>query len=316
VLVSGPEELLAERAVARVVRLAKQAAPEAEVVRIDVAGYHPGSLAAATGPSLFADAAIVVVEGAEGAGEEFLADALAYIANVEPRAVTVLRHAGGVRGKKMLEAVRAAGYPEVVCSALTRDSDRMSFATGEFRRLERQIAADGLRALIDAVGGDLRELAAAIDQLAGDTTGRIGRADVDRYYAGRIETSGFKVADAAIAGDAGTALTLARHAMSTGTDPVQLVAALAAKLRTMAKVGGSRRRGLDPVRDLGIAAWQVDRAKRDLRSWDAERLGGAIRAVAGADAQVKGAGRDPKFAAERAIMAVARAAHGDAADPE
>jgi DNA polymerase-3 subunit delta len=99
--------------------------------------------------------------------------------------------------------------------------------------------------------------------------------------------------------------------MATGADPVALVAALAAKLRTLAKVGGAGRRGLDPVADFGIAAWQVDRAKRELRGWDARRLGLAIQAVAQAGAEVKGASRDPRFAIERAIVAVAWAARGD-----
>jgi DNA polymerase-3 subunit delta len=309
VLVTGPEELLAERAVARVVQLARSGAPGAELVRLEAgSGYRPGALAAAAGPSLFAETAIVTVSAVAEATDDFLADALAYLGVVEPAAVVVLRHAGGPRGRKLLDAVRAAGYPEVACPALSRDAERMGFASGEFRRAGRQVAADALRALMDAVGSDLRELSAAIGQLVDDTTGRITRADVDRYYGGRLETTGFKVADAAIAGETGTALTLARHAMSSGADPVWLVATLAAKLRTLAKVGGARRRGLDPVRDLGLVAWQVDRAKRELRAWDAPRLGAAIRAVARADAEVKGASRDPRYALERAIVAVAEAA--------
>ncbi|MDR1294917.1 MAG: hypothetical protein LBK59_08175 [Bifidobacteriaceae bacterium] len=310
VLVSGKEELLAERAVHRVVRLARTEAPQAEVTDLDAAAYQPGSLAVAAGPSLFADAAIVVVHGLSDAGDELAADIGAYVAAPEPAATVVLRHAGGVRGKRMLDAVRAGGYPEVVCAEMRRDSDKMAFASAEFRRHERTITADALRALMDAVGSDLRELAASVDQLVEDTEGRVTKREVDRYYGGRVEATGFTVADSAIAGDAGAALTLARHAMATGTDPVLIVAAIAAKLRTMAKVGGARRRGLDPAKDLGVIPWQVDRARRDLRSWDAAGLGGAIRAVAAADAEVKGAGRDPRFAVERAILAVATAARG------
>jgi len=40
---------------------------------------------------------------------------------------------------------------------------------------------------------------------------------------------------------------------------------------------------------LGLAPWQVDRAKRDLRHWEADTLAQAIEAVAFADAEVKGA---------------------------
>jgi DNA polymerase-3 subunit delta len=317
VLVTGKGELLAERAVARVVRLAREGAPDAELTRLDAATCRGGELRTAAGASLFSDAAIVVAAGIGEASEEFLADALEYVAAPEPASVVVLWHGGGPRGRKLLEAVRAAGHSEVACPELTREADKMGFASAEFRRMGRQVTADALRALMDAVGSDLRELASSINQLTADTRGRITRADVDKYYGGRVEASGFKVADSAVIGDVGTALTLARHAMATGTDPVALVGALAGKLRTMAKVGGARRRGLDPTRDLGIPGWQVDRARRELRGWQADGLGRAIRAVALADSQVKGAGKDPGFAVERAVIAVAseaRAGRGDGAE--
>src|SRR5665648_814229 len=107
---------------------------------------------------------------------------------------------------------------------------------------------------------------------------------------------------------AGEAVALLRHALATGSDPVPLVAALAIKLRTLAKVGAARGQGLDPVRDLGLASWQVDRARRELRAWTPESLAGAICAVAQADAEVKGASRDPVFAVERAVLRIAEAA--------
>jgi DNA polymerase-3 subunit delta len=134
--------------------------------------------------------------------------------------------------------------------------------------------------------------------------------DVARYYGTRVNATGFAVADAAVVGKTAEALALVRHALSSGTDPVPLVAALGGKLRVMAKVGATRGRGLDPVRDLGLAPWQVDRARRELRGWDADRVAAAIEAVAEADAQVKGAGRHPRYAVETAVREVARLASG------
>lgn len=133
---------------------------------------------------------------------------------------------------------------------------------------------------------------------------------VARYYGGRIEATGFRVADAAIAGETGQAVALLRHALATGADPVPLVAAIAAKLRVLAKVAATRGRGAGAVRDLGLAPWQVDRARKDLVHWTPEGLAAAITAVAQADAEVKGAGRDPVFAVERAVLRVATAARG------
>jgi DNA polymerase-3 subunit delta len=60
--------------------------------------------------------------------------------------------------------------------------------------------------------------------------------------------------------------------------------------------------------------WQVDRARRDLAGWNEESLSRAIQATARADAEVKGASRDPVFALERMITVIAtRAPFGEPA---
>jgi DNA polymerase-3 subunit delta len=148
-----------------------------------------------------------------------------------------------------------------------------------------------------------------------DTTGRVTALMVERYYGGRVETTTFKVADAAVLGQTGEALRLARHAMDSGVDPVPLIGALAAKLRTLAKVGGALQARQDPVKDLGLSSWQVDQARRALRHWDGHRLGRAILTVAQADARVKGLGGSGSktarhYAVEQAIVVVAQAASG------
>ncbi|NTW41443.1 MAG: DNA polymerase III subunit delta, partial [Cellulomonadaceae bacterium] len=182
-----------------------------------------------------------------------------------------------------------------------------AFVAAEMRRVRRRAEPAALRALIEACGSDLRELAAACQQLAADSSGTVTLELVTRYYGGRVEATGFRVADAAVEGRAGEAVALLRHALATGTDPVPLVAALAAKLRVLAKVAAARGRGLD-ASDLGLAPWQIDRARRELAHWQPESLAAAITAVAQADAEVKGAGRDPVFAVERAVLRVAGAA--------
>lgn len=309
VLVRGTEGVLAERAVARVVAAVRDADVGAEVSELDAAACHPGRLAAVTSPSLFGEARCVVVLGVEAASDVFVADALDYLRAPAPDVTLVLRHAGGVRAKKLLDAVTAAGYPVVPCDPIKRDADKADLVQAEFRRGGRKADPDAVRALVDAVGSDLSELLAACAQLASDTRGAITAAAVHRYHGGRLEASGFAVADAAVAGQGAEAIRLLRHALATGVDPVPLVAALALKLRTLAKVAAARGRGLDPVRDLGLASWQVDRARREVRGWTPEGLAAAITAVAAADAEVKGAARDPEFAVERAVLRVA-AAHG------
>ena len=113
-----------------------------------------------------------------------------------------------------------------------------------------------------------------------------------------------------MAGQTGEALRLLRHAIATGVDPVPIVAVLASQLRQLVKVGSAGRGGSQQLaKQLGMAPWQVDKARRQLGHWTADGLGRSIQAVAAADVEVKGGGRDPVFAVERAILAITAARH-------
>ncbi|MEE6286795.1 DNA polymerase III subunit delta [Georgenia sp. MJ173] len=303
VLVRGAEGLLADRAVSRVVELAVAADPGTEVTRIEAAGYEPGQLTMLASPSLFDESRCVVINGVESCTDALITDGIAYLASVPDDVTLVLQHGGGVRGKKLLDAVVKAGHPVVSCEPLKRDSDKSDFVAAEFRRAKRPIDTAAVQALVQAVGSDLRELGAACSQLVADTTGPVTVDVVERYHGGRVEATGFRVADAAIGGNAALAVSLLRHALETGLNPVPIVAVLAMKLRTMAKVEAMSGRG--GAGGLGLAPWQVDNARRELAGWSPEGLARAISAVAAADAEVKGLSRDPEFAIERAVLRIA-----------
>ena len=87
---------------------------------------------------------------------------------------------------------------------------------------------------------------AATAQLLSDVEGTIDETAVRTYYAGRIQAGGFDIADAAVAGNGGKAVSLARHALASGVAPVPIVAALAYKLRTLALVAAG-----------AVAAWKM-----------------------------------------------------------
>jgi DNA polymerase-3 subunit delta len=313
VLVVGGEDLLAERAVSAVLGAAREADPDLQVERIEAAGYEPGRLHLLASPSLFGGGMVVVVSGVEATNDAFVADATAYLKDPAPEVCLVLQHSGGPRARPLLEAARAAGAPEASCQPITKDEEKVDFVAAEFRRLGRKASPQAIRALVDAVGTDLRELASACAQLAEDAdgsgTGRVEADDVELRFGGRVEVTGFRVADAAVAGQADQALALLRHALATGADPVPLVAALAAKVRALAKVATAdrRTRSAELAAALGMAPWQVDRARRELAGWREPGLAEAVLALAEADAAVKGGGRDPVYAVERAVLTIAAA---------
>lgn len=306
VLVSGTEGFLADRAIRMVREQLKAEDPSLEVSDIAANDYAPGELLTLASPSLFGEPRLIRVDAVEKCTDVFLDEMLGYLDETAEGAYVVLRHAGGVRGKKLLDAIRSGkgGGIEIVCTELKRDSDKYDFAQAEFAAAGKKITPGALRAITSAFADDLAELAAACQQLISDIGAEVTETTVDKYYSGRVETNAFQVADAAIAGRHGEALVTLRHALASGADPVPMVAAFASKVRTMAKLSGARGSSGQLASQFGLAPWQVDRAQRDLRGWSDEGLGRVIEVLAETDASVKGGGRDPVFALERMIRIV------------
>ena len=307
VLVSGPEEFFADRASQRIREMLRDTHAELEVHDLDAASYGAGELFTIASPSLFAEPRLIRVTGVEKCSDAFIEDAKRYIAEPAEDTTLVLRHTTGQRGKALLDAVRkTAGAIEVLCPELKKDQDRLAFAQGEFRRLKARATPGAVRMLAAAYSsGSVTELAGACAQLVSDIGADITEDDVNRATEGRVEASGFKVADAAVAGKRADALVLLRQALLGGTSPIPILAVLNMKLRGMARVFGARGSSGQLAKQFGMAPWMVDRALKDIRGWREEDLARAIDLGAETEWNLKGGSRDPEYAMERFVTFVA-----------
>ena len=306
-VVVGEEEFLVDRTVRELAAAAKSAVDPAPDVH-DTLGAElaPGEFTALTSPSLFGGGSVVLIRGAQNAVKDVAAEITKYAAAPDPEVTLIMTHAGGAKGKALLADLTKAGAQLITCQKLTRFSERVDFIRGEFRRGGRQIDEDATRALLDAVGSDLRELSAACGQLMNDTEGRITGQTVSRYYRGRAEATGFTVADKAVEGHLAEALEQLRWALSTGVSPVLICSALAQGVRMLGRVGAAPR-GASPATlaaQVGAPPWKIDRVRKQLRGWQPDGVARALQAVAEADAQVKGESVSADYALERAIRRV------------
>jgi DNA polymerase-3 subunit delta len=312
-VIVGDEEVLVERAVSAAVAQATAAGSEgdgsggpADIHDVPAAGLTVGELATLASPSLFSGASVLVIRSAQDATANLTAELARLARSPIPELALVVTHSGGAKNKALVADLVGAGARRVDCPSIKRFGERMEFLRGEFRAAGRKADDGGIRALLDAVGTDLRDLAAACSQLAADTTGVVNQEVVARYYRGRAEATGFSVADKACEGNLADALEQLRWALATGTSPVLITSALASGLRTLALVG-SAGRGPSPnvlAADLGMPPWKIDKARQQLRGWTADGLVRAHAAVAEADVQVKGEGASAGYALERAITTI------------
>ena len=304
VLIQGAESLLADRAISQVI--ATKTGAQTSIFSADEleVGFITDSLA----PSLFADARVVVIKDLQDLTAECSDEVVSYLENQDENLTLVLWHKGGVKGKALIDKIKKLNPEIIAAEAIKKESEKSDFVRAEFKRLERKISTEAISALIDSLGSDLRELSAACSQLASDVALQkvIDENDVARYQMGRVESTGFDVADAALEGNTPIALINLRNALLTGTDPVLITSALAGSLRTLAKVSGASRgvKSFDLAGPLGLAPWQIDKARRQLSKWTPATLAGAVVAVAQADADIKGAAVDPIHSLERAIIAI------------
>jgi DNA polymerase-3 subunit delta len=260
------------------------------------------------GPSLFGDARVMIIRAAQDVRVAAAAVLGPYLSSPADGTTVVLQHAGGAKGKAVLDTARKAKALEIGCTKLTRPDERADFVRTEIRRHGGRIDPEALSMLMDAVGSDLRELASVAGQLVSDSGGDIGLEMVRAFHKGRAEVTGFAVSDLAVVGRSGPALEALRFALSVGVPHVVIADALADGVRSVARVWSAGRGSeYELAKRLGMPPWKVKRAGSQGRGWTEDGLRHALGVVATLNADVKGAAADPAFALEQAVRRIGAA---------
>jgi len=310
-LIHGGESVLADRALAEALGLRA----DFERTILDGAGLELGRFGEAVAPSLFADKRVLVLKDLQDVTSEVQEEIESLFDQLDPNLHLIFIHKGGVKGKGLLDKIKKRKPEVITCEPMKKAADKEEFVREEFARHGRKISSGAVTALVDATGSDTRELAAACSQIAFDTNAGkavIDEDDIAKYYQGRIEATGFDVADATLAGNPTAALVALRNALDSGTDPVMIVSALTSSIRTLAKVSGAPRNAnaFQLAGSLGLAPWQIDKARRQLSKWSSALISFSVQELAKADVAIKGAEADPLYALERSIVSIATKVSG------
>lgn len=307
-LILGSEGALADRALSKISTQLKEA--KAEVTTIAAGDALVGDISEALAPSLFSERRALIIKDLQDLPEDSREEITRYLPEPDATTTVIFVHKGGVKGKALLDAIKKV-KPEIIsCEPLKKEAEKEQFVKELFLDSGRKASPGAVAALVGALGGDLRELQQAVSQIALDApAGVIDEKFIDAFHQGRIETTGFDVADATIDGNLPSALISLRSAIETGTDPVMVTSAIASALRSLAKVSGSASgaKSFELAGQLGMAPWQIDKARRQLQGWTPRALSKAVQAIALADAQVKGAATDPIYALEKALATITAA---------
>ena len=306
-LVTGKEEFLNGRTVTAVRAAVQAYDPEAEESETHAGELTLATLGEMSAPSLFSSTRCVVVRSLEQLPEESVEGLLQYAADPAEDVALVLVHGGGPKGSGVLTKLRKLGTVTESKSGELKASELPGFVAAEVRRHGASIDQEATKSLVEAVGQDLRSLAAAASQLAHDFPGQpLGTSTVRQYFGGRAEAKSFAVADAAFSGQRQKALEELRWALEGGTAPVLVTSAFAGGARGVARyrAAPARMREADLAREVGVPPWKVRTLRDQARGWTDNAIARAIRAVAQADADIKGAATDPSYTLERLVLTV------------
>ena len=292
-LIIGPEQVLRDQA--RSTTLAALAIEDRYTVELTTESAA-GDLRAACEPTLFGSDVVVIVTGLESPDDAGAEEFLAQLSDPPDHVRWVCIHAGGVGGKRLVDAVKKAGAEIIECKAIKKGRATLDLLTAEVTARKRRMTSDALAAYYLAVGHNLPMLLSGLDQLLDDVTDDpIMIEHVQEYFAGVADVAGWQIAGHVWDRDAVKALTALRHSLNNvgvGSTGVMTVAAMSRGLRTVVAFGGLQQ-GLseaDVAHQLGIPPWQVKDVRRQWSRWsgDQRTLAAAIVSLADADAWIKG----------------------------
>ncbi|HZD75303.1 MAG TPA: DNA polymerase III subunit delta [Actinomycetota bacterium] len=310
-LVLGEEELLADRAVADAVAAARdELGPETTVEEVQGGSLPDGFAMGLATASLFGGGRVVVVQGADALDATGRQAVLAAARDPSPGTVLVLRAGGVGRQARFFKDLQQ--HAQVVTAARLKPSERTSWLRAEVRRFGRKADEAAVTALLDTVGHDLRELAAAVAKLhvAVPPPEPLRARHVTAFLTQTADRGVFELTDAVFAGDAATALGHLESLLAQGEDVLGLLGMLARQLRLLLKVSEHPNTPAGQVAQAvggGVRDWQVDRARRQARKFQPEVLRRALDLIAEADAEVRNGSLPSRLLLELVVARVASA---------
>jgi DNA polymerase-3 subunit delta len=266
------------------------------------------------------EARLVVVDGVDAWKAADAKELESYLASPAPTTVLALVGEGIKRDSALAKAVAKAG--QVLAYDVSK-KQLPEWVAEQFARLGASVDRDACRALVEAVGDDVGDLASEIQKLSTWANGeQITRANVEELAVGRAETPIFAVTDSWGRRDVSATLRatesmLDRSHRSRSGELIRIVASLAGHVARVRKASRLVDEGVRPkeiASRLKIHPFVAEKAAKQAGNFSPEELAQATVGLAELDAGAKGGSRlPPELQLERMLVEITRRA-GERAD--
>jgi len=262
-----------------------------------------------------AEARAVLVDGVEAWKTADVKEIEAYLASPAPATVLALVGVGLKKDSALAKAVAKAGEVHVYEVA---KKDLPQWVGEQFARLGAQADRDACRALVEAVGDDIGDLASEVQKLATWANGeQITRPNVEQLAVGRAETPVFAVTDAWGRRDVAATLKateslLDRTHRTRSGELIRLVASLVGhvgRVRKISRLADEGVRSSEIASRLKVHPFVAEKSAKQARNFSPEELAQATVRLAELDAGAKGGSRlPPELQLERTLIEITQPA--------
>jgi DNA polymerase-3 subunit delta len=259
------------------------------------------------------DQRAVIVDGVEAWKAADVKEIDAYLETPAPTTVLALVGDGVKKDSALAKAVAKAGEVHVY---EVGKKQLPEWVGEQFARLGAPIERDACRALVEAVGEDVGDLASEIQKLATWANGeQITRANVEELAVGRAETPIFAVTDAwgrrdVAATLASTESLLDRSHRTRSGELLRMVASLTGhvgRVRKISRLSDEGVRSSEIAGRLKMHPFAAEKAAKQARNFSPEELAQATVKLAELDAGAKGGSRlPPELQLERTLVEITR----------
>jgi DNA polymerase-3 subunit delta len=257
------------------------------------------------------EARLVIVDGVESWKAADVKELVAYLEAPAPSTVLALVADGVKKDSALAKAVAKVGQ---VLAYDVAKKQLPEWIGEQFARLGASADRDACRALVEAVGDDVGDLASEIQKLATWANGeQVTRANVEELAVGRAETPIFAVTDAWGRRDVAATLRATESLLDRSHRPrsgelIRVVASMVGHVGRVRKVSRLADEGVRPSEMAGrlkIHPFVAEKSAKQAANFSPDELAQATVRLAELDAGAKGGSRlPPDLQLERTLVEI------------
>ncbi len=258
---------------------------------VDAGEWQGGELQDLATPSLFGEPRALLVTDCRSLPKDALGELAAYLSAPDPDAPLVLACTTAERGKPPAALVKIVEPVGEVRQVQIQRKELEPWLVQRAKAAGLELTPPAARALVETLGEDIGQLAAAVEQLTGAFQGQqITPALIHAQFRGLGEQKSWDLCDRAFGKDLPGAIRSLRSIEEGGDDALMVLGAIAARLRDLMRVRALPDR-LPPAqlaKQAGLRfEWQARRYQQQARNFSLERLVAIHQEVAETDRALK-----------------------------